>query len=246
MTENTNILIPGLLCDDIVWRPLIHQLNGNAKVADLSQQNSITEMAQDCLNMSTGPLQVVGHSMGARVAMEMARLSPERVTRLVLLDTGFRPLSVGEIERRNELIRYAYDNGMAALADRWLPTMVYEKNQNNQQLMRQLVNMVVSKTADLHQRQITALINRPDASKYLEGINCPVLLLVGREDQWSPVSQHQEMLMFLPHAHLEIIDDAGHFTLLEKPIIVADIIAKFLYVGNLTRVYSGEMNKLNL
>ena len=222
------ILIPGLLCDATVWQPLLSKLDNGASVADLSTQDNLTQMAQDCLDAYPGQLTVAGHSMGARVAMEIARLAPERVERLALLDTGIHPLRDGEVEKRDEIVRFTYDSGMEALAKRWLPGMVFEPNRDDAPMMLVLTDMVLRKTPDLHARQITALVDRPDASAYLAEITCPVLLIVGRQDQWSPVSQHQDMLNLLPNARLEIIEDAGHFSPLEQPETVSRILAEFM------------------
>lgn len=228
MQATSQLLIPGLLCDETVWEPLIERLPGQVHVADLSSQNSITEMAEHCLEMFGGPMVVAGHSMGARVAMEIARIAPERVKRLALLDTGIHPLGEGELKKRHEIIQFAHDNGMQALADRWLPGMVFEPNRQDVQLMDKLNRMVLAKDPDLHERQITALINRPDASLYLSQIQCPVLLMVGRQDEWAPVSQHQDMLNLLPDARLEIIENAGHFAPLEQPNTVSRLLSDFL------------------
>lgn len=222
----TNLLIPGLLCDEFTWEPLLEKLD--AEVADLSSQDSITQMAQDCLDRYSGKLRVAGHSMGARVAIEMAHIAPERIEKLALLDTGIHPLKEGETEKREEIVRFAYDNGMEALAARWLPPMVYDPNQQNDALMQGLTDMVLRKDPDLHARQINALVNRPDASAYLGQITCPVLLMVGRQDQWSPVTQHMDMFHMLHDARLEIIENAGHFSLVEQPQAVARHVVGFL------------------
>jgi len=97
-TQNTVVLIPGLLCDRFVWGAVLAALQGRiaVEVADLSTQDNLPTMAQDTLTGFPGPLFVAGHSMGARVAMEMARLAPARVQRLALLDTGIHPLKPGE------------------------------------------------------------------------------------------------------------------------------------------------------
>ena len=211
------LLIPGLLCDQFVWQPMQQALGGNGLIADLSTQDSLTTMAEDCLARYPGPLRVAGHSMGARVALEMARLAPSRIDRLALLDTGIHPLREGEIEKRQAMIRLAYDKGMAALADTWLPGMVYEPHQQNRQLMEGLHAMVCAKDADLHARQITALINRPDAAAYIGQIEIPTLLMVGRKDLWSPPAQHEQMQALMPQASLSIIEEAGHFAPLEQP-----------------------------
>lgn len=223
------VLAPGLLCDETVWQPVLDRLGTSATVADFSHQDDLTAMAQNALALSTGPLNVAGHSMGARVAMEMARIAPERVEKLALLDSGIHPLRDGEIEKREEMVRFAYENGIAALAKRWLPGMVYKPNQMNEDLMSKLTDMVLRKTPDVHARQIKALVDRPNAAAYLSQIGCPVLLIVGRQDQWSPVSQHEDMKDLLPNARLEIIEDAGHFAPVEKPEKVTDFIEDFFY-----------------
>ncbi len=222
------LLIPGLLCDAFVWQPLLTALGGTAAVADLSTQDSLTVMAEDCLARFDGPLIVAGHSMGARVALEMARLAPARIERLALLDTGIHPLRAGEIEKRRAIVQLAYDQGMAALADSWLPGMVYEPNRQNKSLMDGLRAMVCSKDADLHARQINALITRPDAEAYIHQIDIPTLLMVGRQDAWSPPAQHEQMRALMPRAVLEIIEDAGHFAPLEQPAAVTPKLARFL------------------
>ena len=228
----TIVLIPGLLCDETVWKPLLTKLRGAVSVADLSSQDSLTQMAEDLLRDHPGELIVAGHSMGARVAMEMARLAPERITRLALLDTGIHPLKAGEKAKRDEIVEFAHANGMKALAERWLPGMVHAPNRENQTLMQSLTDMVLAKDPDLHPRQITALVNRVDASAYLASISCPVLLMVGEQDQWSPIAQHEDMLRLLPNARLEIIADAGHFAPVEQPEKVARLLAEFLTQTN--------------
>jgi len=229
----TLILIPGLLCDATVWQPLLDKLDkiGDQQVcvADLSTQDSLTQMAMDCLDSHAGQLNVAGHSMGARVAMEMARLAPDRVQRMVLLDTGIHPLREGEIEKRREVVEFANEFGMQALAERWLAGMVYAPNQKYTLLMQSLTNMVLRCDTAMHARQIKALTDRPDASGYIANIRCPVLLIVGRHDQWSPVSQHEAMLQLLPNARLEVIGDAGHFAPLEQAPTVVKLMVEFLF-----------------
>ncbi len=222
------VLIPGLLCDETVWRPMLNALGNNATVADLSTQDSITRMAEDCLGLSDDPLRIAGHSMGARVAMEMAHLAPERIERLALLDTGCHPLKPGEPEKRASIVALAHEKGMEVLADQWLPPMVYAPNQKNHALMESLKEMVLGKDAALHERQITALVNRPDASAYLGDIHCPTLLVVGENDAWSPVAQHEEMQNLLPDAQLEVIPEAGHFAPVEQPEAVIRVLRPFL------------------
>ena len=228
MTDHTTILIPGLICDRIVWDPIIGQLGPDIIIADLTTHNDITAMARDCLALTEGRIRVAGHSMGARVALEMARLAPDRVERLALLDTGIHPLKDGEREKRDEIVAFAHANGMQALSDRWLPGMVHPSRHDDNDLMIALNAMVLRQSPVIHEQQITALVNRPDAAAYLSEISCPVLLMVGRQDAWSPVSQHEDMLALLPDAQLVVIEDAGHFAPVEQPAATAAALVPFL------------------
>ncbi len=89
----TLLLLPGLLCDASVWRDQARALGAAAdvRIADFSRLDSIAAMADEALAMAEGPVALAGHSMGARVAMEIWRKAPERIERLALLDTGTHP-----------------------------------------------------------------------------------------------------------------------------------------------------------
>jgi len=215
----TILFIPGLLCDETVWGYAIDHLRPRYRcvVADGASHDSITAMAEHGLAAYEGGLSVVGHSMGARVAMEMWRLAPQRIDRLALFDTGVHPRKDGEVALRQKRIDLAYEIGMPDLAKEWLPPMVHPDRRGDAVLMGALTAMVESKTPEIHENQIRALLNRPNARALLEDISCPTLLGVGRQDQWSPLSQHQEMLDVMPNARLVVIEDAAHFAPIEQP-----------------------------
>ncbi|WP_246249259.1 alpha/beta fold hydrolase [Chelativorans alearense] len=219
MSQPTLVLVPGLLCDSFAWHKQAEVFDKDmpVSIADVSAGLSITGMAEDILFRHPGALWVAGHSMGARIALEMVRLSPERVAKLALIDTGIHPRRKGEEIKRQEMVDLAHSEGMSALAVRWLPPMVDEAHHGDQVLMGGLTEMVLRANPEQHERQIEALLGRPDAAAYLGTITCPVLLAVGRYDKWSPVAQHEEMLALLPDARLVIIEDAGHFAPLEQP-----------------------------
>lgn len=221
----TLLLLPGLLCDRLVWGAVIDRmaLHLPVVVGDLSRHDDLTAMAHDMLAAHPGPLFVAGHSMGGRVAMEMARIAPDRVERLALLDTGIHPRREGEEAKRQEMIDLGHRD-MAELARLWLPPMVHPGRVSDAGLMGPLTDMVLRMDADLHERQIRALVNRPDAAATLGGYPGPVALVVGRQDAWSPVSQHEDIARLLPQAVLTIIEDAGHFAPVEQPGPVADAI----------------------
>jgi pimeloyl-ACP methyl ester carboxylesterase len=230
MQKPTLVLVPGLLCDETVWQPVVDRFGKDLPIVigDCSTQDSITRMAKDTLDAAQGDLHVAGHSMGARVALEMVRLAPERIKKLALIDTGVHPRREGEEAKRQVMLDLADEKGMRALADQWLPPMVHPDRHDDTKLMGMLIAMVERMSPELHHRQITALLNRPAAMAGLEDITCPTTLIVGRQDVWSPVEQHEAMLPHLRNANLEIIEDAGHFAPVEQPEAFVATIGKWL------------------
>ena len=232
------VLLPGLLCDTSIWAAQIEALKSYAAVtvADFSRLDSLQEMARAALALREGPLVVIGHSMGARVALEMVRAAPERISKLALLDTGAHPVGEGEGAKRQILVDLAFERGMSALADRWLPPMVHEARTQDILLMEPLRAMVMRASPEQHQRQIRALLNRPDARPLLQAIRCPVLVMVGRQDHWSPLAQHEEIAALIPHSELVVIEDSGHMSPVEQPEQVTNALLRWLGVRDQTQV----------
>lgn len=222
MSRDGVLAIPGLLCDGFVWDAQVAALESIADVvvADTSGHDDLADMAGAALRLADDAghptVHVVGHSMGGRVALEIWRAAPERVRSLVLLDTGVHPAPPDECERRRPMLELAAD-GMAALADAWLPPMVHPDRRGDEALMTGLRDMVCRSDPARHARQITALVRRPDATPLLGTITVPTLVVVGREDGWSPVAQHEEIARRIPGAVLEVVEDAGHFVTVEQP-----------------------------
>ncbi len=238
MTKQTIILVPGLLCDACVWEHQVQALGRDYDVIipDLRDLNTIEAMARRILADAPAHFSLVGHSMGARVALEMVRLEGERVERLALLDTGIHPVQPGEAERRQTLIDLGAAQGMAALADAWLPPMVQEGRLERDAALRNTLHAMVERmNPTVHRNHITALLGRPDARAGLAEIRCPVLVGVGRYDRWSPPSQHEDIVAALPGAPRYVIfEDSGHMAPLEAPEAVSQALLDWMAMSTAT------------
>jgi pimeloyl-ACP methyl ester carboxylesterase len=178
-------------------------------------------MADKVLAAAAPRFAVAGHSMGGRVALEVWRQAPERVTALALLNTGVHPPRESELESRGLLVRLARRQGMAALADEWLPPMMGAPPDRVAQVMPALKAMVQRFTAESFAGQINALLQRPDARPVLPSITVPTLLLSGTNDTWSSLSQHADMQRSVSCSTLVEIAGAGHMSPIERPDAVA-------------------------
>lgn len=225
----TLVLIPGLVSDAIVWAPLAEAASGVMPVhhADLSDGTSITGMARTLLKETDGDIVAVGHSMGGRVALEMARMASDRIRGLVLANTGHHPKREGEEIKRQQMIDLG-NRSIEELAQQWLPPMLDPARVGDQGLIGHLHAMVLRAGSQVHERHIRALIDRPDASAYIADLRCPVLLVAARQDGWSPIAQHQEIADAAPDTELVTIENAGHFAPVERPVETTAAITEWL------------------
>lgn len=220
----------GLLSDARVWEPVAERLPKGlpARIFAFPGHDSLATMAAAVLRETEGPLVLIGHSMGGRVALEAVRQAPARIAGLVLANTGVHPPAPGEREGRQRLIDIARSQGMAALAEAWLPPMMGAAPDRIEALMPSLREMVAGYTLQAYLGQIEALLGRADAGPVLAGYAGPVLLTSADHDRWSPPVQHEAMHDLAPHATLSIVSGAGHMMPMEAPEAVAAAIADWL------------------
>jgi pimeloyl-ACP methyl ester carboxylesterase len=238
----TLALLAGLLCDEEIWREVAASLNTTVDVRIFSfpMFSSIEMMAGHVAAVIEGPFAIAGHSMGGRVALEVVRRFPQRVTGVALLNTGIHPPAPQEPATRGRLVALAREKGMAALAREWLPPMMGRSTDDRGELMARLTAMVERQTAESFAQQIKALLSRPSAREVLPDIRVPVVLLSATDDSWSPPKQHEEMRQLCPGAELVVIERAGHMSPVEQPVAVAAVLDAWLLRVSQRERHEGE------
>jgi len=231
----TLLLLPGLMCDRALWEAQIDALSANAEcvVPDYGALDSLGDMAQAVLHGAPTRFALAAHSMGGRVALEMMRIAGPRVARLALLDTGWRARSPGEVgvaeeRQRRRLVDLAYSSGMHTMGREWLRGMLHPEHLRDEGRVQAILTMIERMTPETHEAQIRALLNRPEAGDVLPTIECPTLVLCGRQDNWSPVARHEELARLISGSNLEIIEDSGHMTPMEQPARVSAALLDWL------------------
>lgn len=224
------ILLCGLLCDERVWQAQADALRAryDVRVASFEDQDTIGAMAAKVLADAPARFALAGHSMGARVALEVCRIAPRRVERLALLDTGYQGVAEGEAARRMVLVARAQSEGIAAIARAWALPMLASAQRRDAVLVDAIVAMLGRMSGQVYANQTRALLARPDATAVLAHIACPTLVLCGRQDGWSPPQWHHDMAALIPGSVLRLIDDCGHMSTLEQPAAVLQALEEWL------------------
>ena len=226
------VLLPGLLCDAALWEPQLSELADVARfwVPDLTDYETMKEMGESVLRDAPWEtFALAGLSMGGYVALEVMREAPQRVTRLALLDSRARPETPDETQRRRQLMKLAQtERGFTPVTSRMLPLLLHPSRVKDAQLTKTVRDMAERTGIEAYLRQQRAIISRPDFRPGLPNIECPALVLCGRQDQLTPLECSEEMAAAIPGANLVVVEECGHLATLERPQIVNNALRKWL------------------
>lgn len=212
------VILPGLICGPEMFADVMAAFPRSQAIGGFyGGADRLEGMAAHALAHMPESSIVVGHSMGARVALEIWRIAPDRVAGLALCDTGVHPVRPGEREKRHELRDLGRENGFEALVDRWLPPMIGPRSRGDADLCASLKAMCMRAGQAVFEAQIEALLNRRDGHEMLSTITCPTAVVVGSDDEWSPVDQHEAITHAVRGSTLTVIPGAGHMAPAEDP-----------------------------
>ncbi len=223
------LLLPGLMCDRRLWAPQIEALPQRTFVGDTTRADNFPDMARDVLSTAPPRFAMAGLSMGGILAFEIWRQAPERVSHIALLDTNARADPPDRKSRRMQQIEEALSGRLRELAIETLkPVYLAESHRDDDKLLGTIMDMAMDLGPKVFERQSLALKNRVDSVDTLDTIDCPALVLCGREDALCPVSFHELMASRIPGAKLVVVDDCGHLATLEQPdVVTAELEALF-------------------
>ena len=220
MAAATNlVLVPGLLCTRALWAPQLAGLADVASmtVADHTRHDSMAGIAASILGAAPREFALAGLSMGGYIAYEILRQAPERVTKLALLDTGYRADLPERGEQRRALMALAEREGARKAQETLMSVLVHKSRLTDKALVETVLQMGADTGTEAFKRQQTALMSRPDSGPLLASIRCPTLVIVGDEDALTPPQLAREIAAGIPGAKLEIIPDCGHLSTMERP-----------------------------
>lgn len=230
MSRTPLVLLPGLLCDDALWRHQIAHLQDIAEpvVADLTAESSMEAMARSVLDAMPGTFALAGLSMGGYVALTMLRLAPERISHLALLDTNYRADNAVQQTRRRDMMALAKKGAFKGVTLRLLPHLIHDSRLKDTALVEAIMAMAEGTGKEAFLRQEQAILGRKDASETLKAVACPTLVLCGAEDALTPHHLHEEMAALIPGANLVVVPHCGHLSTMERPEAVTGAMRQWL------------------
>ena len=197
-------------------------------------ENPTIEKFADSVNVLLEKLSIqncfmIGHSMGGYVSLAFAKKYGKRLRGLGIFHSHPYPDTPAQKELRAKSIEFIKKNGhfhyLKQLFPKLFPPDFLSSN-------RFLVDKMMHRASSFPATGIIggqqAMMNRPDQSAVLAAINCPVLFIIGREDEVVATEHSFEQTALPEVAHIHALNGVGHMGMFEAPKETQKIINQFL------------------
>lgn len=177
---------------------------------------------------------LAGHSIGARVAGEVAALAPGRVTGLVLVGPvgavpyGFTDKLKWKAMSRKSVLSSVPESSMRNAASYGFEGEGAGKKGFVARALASRTGKDASFVTTAVERMVDGVLDAPALSERLKGTKTPLLVLVGEKDPLSPPGDARKLLGSRPDAHFVELRGLGHYPQIEDPERVAKEISGFM------------------
>ena len=172
---------------------------------------------------------IVGHSLGASVALRYALERPERTRALVLVNAdpnlaNLAPRMLSSIERIEA-------HGIEGWLDEfWAKNPPFSEGslRRDRGMLAEYRGLLAENDADDYIRQCRAIATAENLDARLGEIDCPVLVLLGGDDDRTLPAQGRALAHAIPGARLVELPDVGHTIPLEAPDEMVRVVREFI------------------
>ena len=225
----TIVLLHGFLESSTIWKNVVsafketHQiiaidLLGHGKTEKLGYIHSMETMAETVhavlSELKVEKASIIGHSMGGYVALAFAEKFPQRLEKLVLLNSSTVADSEERKENRDRAKRLVKQNKQAFISMA-IKNLFTDENRN---ALRTEINALVEEAVQLPEEYIIASVeglkNRKDRTEILQQYSGEKIIIAGKND---PVVTFKEIEAIAEKTNSTFISfEDGHMSYLEN------------------------------
>jgi pimeloyl-ACP methyl ester carboxylesterase len=195
------------------------ELQGHGRTADIDRPITPAALAGDVVGMldqlGIDRAHVLGHSMGAAVALELAVNHGDRVRSVVAASASVRP--DGMHEDLTDPERMATSTRMPTPQDFADFTEAYRRLSPHPDHFEEFMGRLSSSNADL----------QGWSDEQLAGISAPTLLVIGDRD-FTTVEHAALMLRLIPGSQLAVLPDTTHMQVTRRADLLLPMLGRFL------------------
>jgi 3-oxoadipate enol-lactonase len=221
------------------WREQVKFFSGSHKVVVINlpghgpskhpenHEYTIDTFAEDLLSvfdqLNLQDAVLVGLSMGGTISQKFTLKNAQRLKGLVLV--GATPHGLGPDVQVANVLKSIDEYGVEVASQRVIERSF--ASSTSREIVEFAKNEVIQTPEFVAKRAIVSL-NESDTRNSLKDILLPTLVICGTEDCITPPDQSKELADGIPNARLLLIQQAGHFPMLEKPNVFNLELSNFL------------------
>lgn len=233
------ILLHGYTTTSEFWREQVEELSRSYQVirpnlpghgispAPPTRQYTIDSFVADLEGLfrhfSLRRAALVGLSMGGVISQHFALRNPQLLQALVLVDTTSH--GIGQNGRPETVLA-----GMDAVGvEKALQTLSDNSfSPGAPRALLEWADQEVIQTPEFVARAAITSLGESDTTASLGRITAPTLVIVGEMDTVTPVAESSALSEGIPNSKLVVIEKAGHFSMLERPVEFNRVLRGFL------------------
>ncbi len=205
-----------------------HGLSGShIEVNSLDFTSNVLKEVLEYCNVSSSI--IIGHSMGGYVAIQFAKMFPQFVENLVLINsTPFADSDDKKSERLRE-IDLIKSGKLLSIASISIPKMFAPDNVTKyDDIIEQVLELVEIHSPEGIIASIKGLMQRDDNLDFLINFNKPILIIAGKYDRFISQERIEFLKLKLDKANFLVLSNTGHIAFIEEEEITLDAIKTFL------------------
>ncbi|CAM4456283.1 alpha/beta fold hydrolase [Paenibacillus tarimensis] len=241
--EPVVLLLHGYCGSSAYWKDVLPLLEQSVKVIapDLRGHGSSSATEEETYTMESladdvagllaeiGEKQavVLGHSLGGYVALAFAERHPEMLHALGLVHSTPLPDTAEGKEKRDKAVEIIRTEGVEAFVEGLIPKL-FAPSHLSVVADRVEQAKAIGRATDPQAAAACALgmKERPDRTEVLRGLDKPVLLLAGDEDQ--VIGRERTFTAEGPNVEQVLLKDSGHMSMAEQPVELAAALNAFI------------------
>lgn len=164
---------------------------------------------------------LIGHSFGGKVSIILAVNHPERVERLVLIDSAGIP-------PKRSIKYYLKVYSFKILKFIYKLVFAWNKKEEKMEAFYRRFGSADYRNADGVMRKTLVKVVNEDLRPILKKVSCPALLIWGDKDEDTPIYMGKIMEKEIPDSSLVVLERAGHYSYLDDYFKFAAVLNAFL------------------
>lgn len=171
---------------------------------------------------------LLGHSMGAAIAVDFANRFPDKVEKLILADPTRGAASITEEQNKTNLanrIKAVDELSGEELAEQRVPNLLSD---NVTKDVLDNAKRIMAQVRPSGYKSVAHSLSNLDQMDIYPNIKQDTLVICGEVDRVTPVKESVIINDLIPKSQLRIIPDAGHLCYQEKPELFNNIVYEFL------------------